>query len=187
MCGAETFPVHIPAAVRQMSAAEPESEHIRAAIRQMSMADSLPSRVPADIRRSSVAAGNAIRSSTRGKMSVSPDFSQPRRPETSHHAEQKQNFSPSTIPRDEPRRAPFKTGKRKVRIPWSSRELDALESGLDLLGWGQWMDIKKLNYNILKDRDNVAIKDKARNEALRRQKERIPLGPYCGCPFIADS
>jgi hypothetical protein len=82
---------------------------------------------------------------------------------------------------------PVKYGRRKTRIPWSTREVDALEAGLDQLGWGQWQAIKKLNFNILKDRDNVAIKDKARNEALRRQKERIPLGPYCGCPFIADA
>jgi hypothetical protein len=37
----------------------------------------------------------------------------------------------------------------------------------------------------LKDRDSVALKDKARNEATRRQKQNVPLGPYSGCPFIA--
>jgi hypothetical protein len=73
---------------------------------------------------------------------------------------------------------------RKMRMVWSTLELEALESGLEMLGWGQWVKIKKLHYEVLKNRDNVALKDKARNEALRRQKENVPLGPYSGCPYI---
>lgn len=75
--------------------------------------------------------------------------------------------------------------RRKVKTFWSPQELDALESGLETHGWGHWAAIKRHNPTILKDRDSVALKDKARNEATRRQKQNVPLGPYSGCPFIA--
>ncbi|KAI9289200.1 hypothetical protein BC943DRAFT_131161 [Umbelopsis sp. AD052] len=186
--GAETFPLHISAEARHMAVTEPEP--ILEAIRHMSI---LPesSRTHFTTREGSTSA--ATRLPARQASSMSPDLTLPWRPEASQHAQDRQ---PNTPPKVEVQRAAplvqagakaVKKGARKVRIPWSAREVDALEAGLEKFGWGQWLGIKKLNYVILKDRDNVAIKDKARNEALRRQKERIPLGPYCGCPFIADA
>ncbi|KAI8582058.1 hypothetical protein K450DRAFT_228821 [Umbelopsis ramanniana AG] len=189
--GAETFPLHISAEARQMTVTEPEPEYIREAIRNMSiLPESSRTHVATGNREgSTAAAANATRLPAREASSTSTDLTLSWRPETS----QQERTNPP--PKVEVHRAPpvntgarpVKKGSRKVRIPWSTREVDALEAGLEVLGWGQWLAIKKLNYTILKDRDNVAIKDKARNEALRRQKERIPLGPYCGCPFIADA
>jgi hypothetical protein len=184
-----------------MSVTEPEPEYIREAIRHMSIIpESSRTNYASGNWEGSTAATNATRFPAGEEPSMPPDLTLPWQRETSHHVEHKRpNPPPPAIPKVEVLRAPpvntgssnmtrpVKTGSRKVRIPWSTREVDALEAGLEQLGWGQWLAIKKLNYNILKDRDNVAIKDKARNEALRRQKERIPLGPYCGCPFIADA
>lgn len=80
--------------------------------------------------------------------------------------------------------APARPAPRKIRTMWTGPEIDALEDGLDREGWGRWAAIKTLHREILKDRDSVAIKDKARTEANRRHRENIPLGPYCGCPYI---
>lgn len=79
---------------------------------------------------------------------------------------------------------PTRFAARKIRTMWTGPEIDALEDGLEREGWGRWAAIKALHREILKDRGSVALKDKARNEATRRHKENIPLGPYCGCPHF---
>ncbi|CAM0136949.1 unnamed protein product [Umbelopsis sp. WA50703] len=86
--------------------------------------------------------------------------------------------------RSAPKPQPTWPAPRKIRTMWTGPEIDALEDGLDRVGWGRWAAIKVLHKELLKDRDSVAIKDKARTEANRRQRENIPLGPYCGCPYI---
>ncbi|KAI7896991.1 uncharacterized protein EV154DRAFT_490104 [Mucor mucedo] len=72
--------------------------------------------------------------------------------------------------------------KRKVAVPWEQKEVDALEAGLSSIRHPSWAAIKSAYPEELARRDPVAIKDKARNELrkLERQGKTTAeeLGPY---------
>ncbi|KAI9296801.1 hypothetical protein K502DRAFT_323581 [Neoconidiobolus thromboides FSU 785] len=76
-----------------------------------------------------------------------------------------------------------KQGKiRYSRTPWKEEETNALEEGIKIYG-KEWKKIieddkSKGNKSVLFKRDNIALKDKAKNEYNRRLKEKQPLGVY---------
>ncbi|RGB41682.1 hypothetical protein C1646_685087 [Rhizophagus diaphanus] len=70
--------------------------------------------------------------------------------------------------------------KMKKRIYWTSLELEALESGMKEFGT-QWARILRSyggDHGPLRNRNAVQLKDKARNEKLRRIKSRLDLGIF---------
>src|SRR2546425_1275688 len=67
--------------------------------------------------------------------------------------------------------------KPQKRIEWSQEELDALEEGMKKFGTN-WILILNMDSGLLNNRTNVQLKDKARNEKRRREREGIPLGVF---------
>jgi predicted ATPase len=70
------------------------------------------------------------------------------------------------------------TRQRKARQPWNAFETFAIELGLRQFEDSRWADIKKRFPMVFSNRTAVQIKDRARTELKRRQKENEPLGPY---------
>ena len=66
--------------------------------------------------------------------------------------------------------------RKKKRIEWSKKELDSLEEGMKKHGT-KWTLIRDMS-SPLKNRTDVQLKDKARNEKRRREREGIPLGIF---------
>ena len=69
----------------------------------------------------------------------------------------------------------------KKRIFWTPLELEALENGMKEYGT-QWARILRSyggNHGPLRNRNAVQLKDKARNEKLRRIKSNLDLGVFC--------
>jgi hypothetical protein len=69
----------------------------------------------------------------------------------------------------------------KKRIFWTHLELEALENGMKEFGT-QWARILRMyggNHGPLRNRSAVQLKDKARNEKLRRIKSKQDLGVFC--------
>src|SRR5438045_4208088 len=67
--------------------------------------------------------------------------------------------------------------KKQKRIEWSQEELDLLEEGMKKFGTN-WSLISDMSSGPLQNRTNVQLKDKARNEKRRREREGIPLGIF---------
>jgi hypothetical protein len=67
--------------------------------------------------------------------------------------------------------------KKKKRVEWSQEELDLLEEGMEKFGTN-WSLILDMSSGPLQNRTNVQLKDKARNEKRRREREGIPLGIF---------
>jgi predicted ATPase len=70
------------------------------------------------------------------------------------------------------------TRQRKARQPWNAFETFAIELGLRQYEDTKWVDIKNLFPMVFSNRTTVQIKDRARTELKRRQKEKEPLGPF---------
>ncbi|GBC09121.1 hypothetical protein RclHR1_08610008 [Rhizophagus clarus] len=71
--------------------------------------------------------------------------------------------------------------RMKKRNYWTALELDALESGMKEFGT-QWARILRMyggDHGPLRNRNAVQLKDKARNEKLRRIKSGLDLGVFC--------
>ncbi|CAG8518991.1 12134_t:CDS:1 [Acaulospora colombiana] len=69
---------------------------------------------------------------------------------------------------------------KKTRSRWTSTELKALEQGMELFGtsWAQIIEKYGRENGPLSNRNPVQLKDKARNEKLRRLKMELPLGIF---------
>jgi hypothetical protein len=67
--------------------------------------------------------------------------------------------------------------KKQKRIEWTQEELEELEEGMKKFGTN-WTLILSMSSGALKNRTNVQLKDKARNEKRRREREGIPLGIF---------
>ncbi|CAG8557402.1 10110_t:CDS:1 [Acaulospora morrowiae] len=69
---------------------------------------------------------------------------------------------------------------KKARSKWTSAELEALEEGMNLFGtsWVQILEKYGRAGGPLRNRNPVQLKDKARNEKLRRIKMEVPLGIF---------
>lgn len=67
--------------------------------------------------------------------------------------------------------------KKQKRIEWTQEELEELEEGMKKFGTN-WTLILNMSSGPLKNRTNVQLKDKARNEKRRREREGIPLGVF---------
>ena len=69
---------------------------------------------------------------------------------------------------------------QKQRIKWTQEELDALEKGMIEYGtnWKTILLFYGPPEGPLKNRKSTQLKDKARNEKRRREKERLPLGIF---------
>ncbi|RIA98828.1 hypothetical protein C1645_812319 [Glomus cerebriforme] len=67
--------------------------------------------------------------------------------------------------------------KKRKRIEWTQEELDELEEGMKKFGTN-WTLILSMSNGPLNHRTNVQLKDKARNEKRRREREGIPLGVF---------
>ncbi|KAI8371495.1 uncharacterized protein BYT42DRAFT_548352 [Radiomyces spectabilis] len=61
---------------------------------------------------------------------------------------------------------------------WTDTELEALEEGLAHFQQPLWRSIKYRHQEILSERTNVQLKDKARNEIERLRRANEPLGVY---------
>jgi hypothetical protein len=79
--------------------------------------------------------------------------------------------------------------KRAPRHPWTEDEVQTLERGM-MEFHTQWAEILKhygengIYGNQLRNRTQVQLKDKARNERYRRMRENLPLGPfYCATNY----
>ncbi|CAG8532298.1 17201_t:CDS:10 [Acaulospora colombiana] len=70
--------------------------------------------------------------------------------------------------------------KRKRRSKWSNLELETLEKGMEEYGtsWVKILEVHGKPHGHLRDRTAVQLKDKARNEKMRRARERIPTGIF---------
>ncbi|KAI8075890.1 uncharacterized protein B0P05DRAFT_546822 [Gilbertella persicaria] len=73
--------------------------------------------------------------------------------------------------------SPFKHTSRKAPVPWTPEEIDALEMGLIQYKSRKWSDILKA-YPVLKNRGQGQLKDKARSEIKRRERDGIDLGGF---------
>lgn len=62
-------------------------------------------------------------------------------------------------------------------VKWTQEELDELEKGMKKFGTN-WSLILNMAEGPLKTRTTVQLKDKARNEKRRREKEKISLGVF---------
>lgn len=71
-------------------------------------------------------------------------------------------------------------GLRKLNEYWTEEEVAALDEGLRLYS-RRWVVIKTRYADVLANRTNVQLKDKARNIARQRRKQGIPLEHYAGC------
>ncbi|KAG2216216.1 hypothetical protein INT45_002161 [Circinella minor] len=76
--------------------------------------------------------------------------------------------------------------RRKPYTPWTADEVAALEEGLGSHG-PQWALIKCVYKEALRNRTNVQLKDKARNELTYRKKAGEPLGVYAQLDTEATS
>ena len=69
---------------------------------------------------------------------------------------------------------------KRVKKMWTDQELDALEEGMRQYG-KQWSVIKKKygdKGQVLKHRTAIQLKDKARSEFVRRQRDHIETGVF---------
>ncbi|CAG8672967.1 7170_t:CDS:2 [Funneliformis caledonium] len=66
------------------------------------------------------------------------------------------------------------------RIKWTQEELDALEKGMNEHGtnWETILLFYGPPGGPLKNRNSIQLKDKARNEKRRREKEGLQLGIF---------
>jgi len=62
-------------------------------------------------------------------------------------------------------------------VKWMQEELNELEEGMKKFGTN-WSHILDMADGPLKTRTTVQLKDKARNEKRRREREGIPLGIF---------
>ncbi|CDH59799.1 predicted protein [Lichtheimia corymbifera JMRC:FSU:9682] len=69
---------------------------------------------------------------------------------------------------------------RKLNEYWTDEEVAALDQGLREYS-RRWVAIKARFPDILRNRTNVQLKDKARNIARQRRKDGLPLEHYEGC------
>ncbi|KAI8086412.1 uncharacterized protein BX664DRAFT_335726, partial [Halteromyces radiatus] len=67
---------------------------------------------------------------------------------------------------------------RRRYTTWTNDELDALKEGLGYFKGNKWIAIKNRHAERLRNRTNVDLRDKARNEIERRQKEGLPLEEF---------
>ncbi|CAG8781169.1 36934_t:CDS:1, partial [Racocetra persica] len=69
---------------------------------------------------------------------------------------------------------------RNFRRKWSEHELKALEAGMEEFGtsWSKIYDKYGNAYGILRNRSQIQLKDKARNEKLRRKRCGIEIGVF---------
>ncbi|KAI8976469.1 hypothetical protein BDB01DRAFT_347763 [Pilobolus umbonatus] len=82
------------------------------------------------------------------------------------------------LPSERKPRRPQK--RRKEAVPWTAEEVEALEVGILSYKGPYWASIRDFVKPRLDNRTNVQIKDKARNELKKRQRENLPLDCY-GC------
>ncbi|CAG8659966.1 9750_t:CDS:2 [Acaulospora morrowiae] len=69
---------------------------------------------------------------------------------------------------------------RHRRSKWSNLELETLEKGMEEYGtsWAKILDVYGKPHGHLRNRTSVQLKDKARNEKLRRTRENISPGIF---------
>lgn len=95
---------------------------------------------------------------------------------------------PAAVPTPVPTPVPASEGslisqKKKPKhvkwkhVKWMQEELNELEEGMKKFGTN-WSQILDMADGPLKTRTTVQLKDKARNEKRRREREGIPLGIF---------
>jgi len=67
--------------------------------------------------------------------------------------------------------------KKQKRVKWTQEELKELEEGMKKFGTN-WSLILSMSSGPLSNRTAVQLKDKARNEKRRREREGTPLGVF---------
>jgi Myb-like DNA-binding domain len=67
--------------------------------------------------------------------------------------------------------------KKQKRVKWTQEELKELEGGMKKFGTN-WSLILSMSSGPLSNRTAVQLKDKARNEKRRREREGTPLGVF---------
>ena len=67
--------------------------------------------------------------------------------------------------------------KKQKRVKWIQEELKELEEGMKKFGTN-WSLILSMSSGPLSNRTAVQLKDKARNEKRRREREGTPLGVF---------
>ncbi|KAI8967407.1 hypothetical protein BDF20DRAFT_917640 [Mycotypha africana] len=100
----------------------------------------------------------------------------------------KNSFGPEFNPEDGSRRWYIDSNNKKIKIPktkgpkvsWTKEEIKALEEGLEYYRGTQWAEILKRKEDVFKknNRDNISLKDKARNEYNRRVRMNEALGGF---------
>ncbi|KAI8896772.1 hypothetical protein BC833DRAFT_596291 [Globomyces pollinis-pini] len=79
---------------------------------------------------------------------------------------------------DKKRRAvQIEEGGQRTRRPWTEEETRALEEGIEQYG-NDWVTIHKKYINVLKDRDPVKLKDRARSMRRILTRAQKPLGVW---------
>ena len=84
------------------------------------------------------------------------------------------------VPAPEGSLIPLKKNKKHVKwkhVKWMQEELNELEEGMKKFGTN-WSRILDMADGPLKTRTTVQLKDKARNEKRRREREGISLGIF---------
>ncbi|KAF0417045.1 myb DNA binding protein [Gigaspora margarita] len=73
-----------------------------------------------------------------------------------------------------------KDRKRRIRKKWNEDELNALEAGMEEYGtsWSRIYEKYGNAHGVLRNRSQVQLKDKARNEKLRRKRCGVEIGVF---------